>query len=111
MTAPTQHERIIEVMVNWSEKVWWYPPDFMRPGMENFVGYEASARLSELAKLYPDMIESRRTGKFMERRIRWENMKVWWETIPQSFRTIFRKHEKAPKRTVEFVGGVARVNY
>jgi len=49
---------------------WWLPQDFMRPELgELFVGYEASARLSELAKLYPEKIESKRQGKYMARRL------------------------------------------
>mgnify|MGYP007083469130 CR=1 FL=1 len=48
---------------------WYYPPDFMQNN-HCFVGYEASARLSELAKKYPDEIESDRRGKYIYRRVR-----------------------------------------
>lgn len=48
--------------------------DFMQPNMGDlFVGYEASARLSELG-LHTYMIESRREGKYMARRFRFENI-------------------------------------
>ena len=102
MSEPTQPEKIIDIMVKNDAKVWWFPPDFMRPGMENFGGYEASARLSELAKLYPHMIESRRVGKYMERRIRWETISDWYTNLPATFRAIFRKHERAPRHTWVF---------
>lgn len=52
--------------------VWFLPQDFMR-GPENFVGYEASARLSELAKEYPDDIESEREGRQIKRRWKIKN--------------------------------------
>lgn len=65
----TQHEKILKHMATEPDR-WWLPQDFMRPELgELFVGYEASARLSELAKLYPDKIESRRQGKYMARRL------------------------------------------
>lgn len=55
---------------------YFYPPDFMQPSMDfhdqHFVGYEASARLSEIAKEYPEIVESRRRGKYMERRLKVE---------------------------------------
>ena len=55
---------------------WFYPMDFMRPDSgQYFVGYEASARLSELAKKYPDNIESERDGKYIKRR--------WKPSIPE----------------------------
>lgn len=50
---------------------WMLPVDFMRPESgELFVGYEASARLSEAAKLYPGLIESKQQGRFKARRFR-----------------------------------------
>lgn len=104
----TQHSNILATMIRSDAKKWWLPMDFMRPGMENFVGYEASARLSELGKLYPDMIESRRAGKFVERRISWENMATFWPKIPAEFRAIFLKNGKGVMRTYEEVGGVMR---
>ncbi len=65
-------------MISWyPQKIWFYPPDFMEESLRNlFVGYEASARFSELAKEYPDLIESRRRGKYFERRLKFENMPI-----------------------------------
>lgn len=75
----TQTEKILTYMLRMlKSKEWFYPPDFMQPEMDfedpYFVGYEASARLSDLARQYPDLIESRRRGKYTERRIRLENI-------------------------------------
>lgn len=46
---------------------WFLPQDFMREPTW-FVGYEASARLSEIAKEFPKNVESKREGRQMARR-------------------------------------------
>jgi hypothetical protein len=51
-----------------NEGKWFLPQDFMqmnRPDL--FVGYEASARLSELARDYPNNIKTTRNGRQMMR--------------------------------------------
>lgn len=74
----TQYEKIIKAMRSNPQKIWWLPQDFMQYSMgELFVGYEASARLSELAKLYPKFIESQRQGKYMARRFCFENVNLF----------------------------------
>lgn len=62
-----QVEKIIKVMQTQPER-WWLPQDFMQPGLgELFVGYEASARLSEMAR--KGLVESRREGKYIARKL------------------------------------------
>lgn len=54
---------------NRNHQEWFFPQDFMQPHLgELFVGYEASARLSELASDY-GFIESKREGKYMVRKL------------------------------------------
>ena len=77
----TQHQKIVATMCKNSQKEWWLPQDFMQPG-DFFVGYEASARLSELQSEYPQMFESVRAGKYMKRRIKFEEGKQWYTTVP-----------------------------
>ena len=61
----TQHEKILKIMETNPQKEWWYAPDFQQPDLgELFVGYEATARMSELAKMYPERIETKRIGKY-----------------------------------------------
>lgn len=64
---------------NKGKQEWFYAPDFQRPNMnpELFVGYEASARISELVKEYPELIEYKREGKYRYIRVRFENYKYW----------------------------------
>lgn len=90
-----QVEKIFALMChNRYKKQWWYPPDFMQQSNGDFfVGYEASARLSELADKYPDMVESVRHGKYMLRRIRWENRDQWIDQLPENLKEIEAKYD------------------
>jgi len=72
----TQQQKIVAEMCSNPDKKWWLPQDFMQGG-QFFVGYEASARLSELQSENPDMFESQRNGRFIERRIVFENIDEW----------------------------------
>ena len=85
-----QTEKIFALMCyNRTKKMWWYPPDFMKESNGAFfVGYEASARLSELARNYPDMIESHSEGKYIYRRIRWSNIGNWFNQLPENLQAI-----------------------
>lgn len=54
---------------------WFYAPDFQQSNMGDlFVGYEASARMSELAKMYPSMIGVKKDGKYRYIRFKFENI-------------------------------------
>lgn len=87
-----QVEKIVTLMCHNKQRTWFYPPDFMKPELgPYFVGYEASARLSELASKYPDMIESLRKGKYVYRRIRWESYNEWKHKLPENLFEIVRK--------------------
>ena len=90
----TQHEKIVAIMARArTDKVWFLPQDFMNPDLGDlFVGYEASARLSELGSQYPEMIESVREGKYIKRAVRWNNINNWWDTIPDSLKKIFKEY-------------------
>ena len=79
----SQHDKILALMIaRKGQQEWFYAPDFQKPGLppELFVGYEATARMSELAKLYPMMIESKRDGKYRYIRFRFENIDEIFET-------------------------------
>lgn len=67
----TQKQKILDVL-KMNPGRWYLPQAFMRND-EHFVGYEASARLSELAKEFPDDIETKREGKQMARRWKTSN--------------------------------------
>lgn len=86
----TQHQKIVFRMLHGRKDRWWLPQDFMQSG-EYFVGYEASARLSELAAEYPEMIETRQEGKQFARRIKTENVDVWLPQLPRYLQDAIRE--------------------
>ena len=90
----SQQQKILALMSKRQDKDWFFPYDFMDPalGQQYFVGYEASARLSELAKDHPDMMESKRGGKYIKRRIRWEDMELWFGALPKDLRFVFHRY-------------------
>jgi hypothetical protein len=89
--SATQHEKILSIMFSDTTGKWFFPYDFMQPGMgDMFVGYEASARLSELAKEYPYMIESLRDGKYIKRRVRLDDDRQWLFSLPEYLKKLYR---------------------
>lgn len=92
LESMNQHQKILMTMARKKDQTWFMPHDFMKPGLgELFVGYEASARLSELAKKYPEMIESKRTGKQIARRVKLEDIAGWIDTLPKDLRYVFHR--------------------
>lgn len=89
----SQAQKIISLMAKRRDsQMWFIPPDFMDPQLDYlFVGYEASARFSELAKQYPDMMESQPSTKYIKRRIRWESMDLWFSGLPKDIRWAFHR--------------------
>lgn len=70
MSKRTQCETIIQAMLDHPEKEWWYASDFQKG--QYFVGYEASARMSDVARLYPKMVEVGRDGRFRTLKLKQE---------------------------------------
>lgn len=71
-----QQEKILALMIKRkNEQDWFYAPDFMKENLgELFVGYEASARMTELVKQYPHLFEVRQRGRYREIRLRFEDI-------------------------------------
>jgi hypothetical protein len=65
-----QHDIILRAMLFHKEKKTWTAKDFQKEPF--FVGYEASPRMSELAKMYPDLLIIGRDGKFRTLSINWK---------------------------------------
>jgi len=64
-----QWEIILNAMLTNRNKITWTAKDFQKEPY--FVGYEASARMSELAKIYPDLIITGKDGRFRTLSINW----------------------------------------
>lgn len=68
----SQHKTILTAMLTNKWKREWTAKDFQRPPF--FIGYEASARMSELAKMYSDFLIVGRRGRFRTLSVNWENV-------------------------------------
>lgn len=75
----TQCDRILKAMLENKDKKIWIASDFQSG--KYFVGYEASARMSDLSKLYPDLLIVGKDGRFRTLSINWDNKKEVKETI------------------------------
>lgn len=83
----TQHEKIIAIMATDCTR-WWHAEELIGYG-KHFVGYEAAARVTELAKWYPDMIASMPSSKHPRqkvRRFRAENSQTFLPLLPDKLR-------------------------
>lgn len=58
----TQCEYILSTMYNNQHKKIWYASDFQKEPY--FVGYEATARMSDLLRMYPQVFKVGKDGRF-----------------------------------------------
>lgn len=69
----TQCNKIFNAMIENPNKKIWYAKDFQSG--ENFIGYEASARMSDLARMYPEIFIVGKDGRFRTLSIDWTKEK------------------------------------
>lgn len=97
MTSPdkplTQIEKIIVMMFHHPEKEWWVAQDFMPPAVERdhplHVGYEATARMSDLISKYnpeddaiPPAFEVGQKGRYRTIRPRYQDFEAVLKAHP-----------------------------
>lgn len=70
----TQCELILKAMLENKDIEWWNAKMFQNGKW--FIGYEASARMSDLVRTYPDLFEKGRDGRFRLLKINWKNEKL-----------------------------------
>jgi len=66
-----QYDIILSAMINNPKKTEWTAKDFQSG--KYFVGYEATARMSELAKMIPELFIVGRQGRFRTLSIDWNS--------------------------------------
>lgn len=66
----TQCEVILKAMLKNKDKEEWTASDFQQG--EHFVGYEATARMSELKRLHPNVFIVGKLHRFRTLKINWE---------------------------------------
>lgn len=78
METLTTYNRIVAAMLANKDKEWWYATDFMQPKCNFdspfYVGYEASARMSQMMHNYPFMFEVAKDGKYRILRFKFEEL-------------------------------------
>ena len=74
----SQHEVILKAMLENPSKETWKANDFQSG--KYFVGYEATARMSELVILYPSLVIVGKDGRFRTLAINWKNKKIVKQT-------------------------------
>lgn len=57
-----QIDKVLKIMLDNPQKKVWYAKDFQNG--RNFVGYEATARMSDLIRMYPDLLIVEKDGRF-----------------------------------------------
>ena len=67
----TQMNKMLKIMINNKWKKKWDAVDFQQLG-EWFIGYEASARISDLIRIYPDLFKVGKVGRFRTVEINWD---------------------------------------
>lgn len=82
----TQMSKIISLMIRNGNQEWFMAGDFQEPKIkmndELFVGWEATARMSDLLREYPEMVGVKREGKYRYLRFRFENTVKMFQTLP-----------------------------
>lgn len=66
----SQCDVILKAMLENKSKRIWTAKDFQ--GGQYFVGYEASARMSDLSRMYPDIFIVGKDGRFRTLSINWD---------------------------------------
>lgn len=69
-----QKDIILKAMLQNKNRIWWSAKDFQNDPY--FVGYEATARISEIANLYDDLIKVGKDGRFRVISINWDSKLV-----------------------------------
>lgn len=70
----TQCDLILKAMLENKTKKVWTAKDFQSGNY--FVGYEATARMSDLKRMYPDLFIVGKEGKFRTLQINWSNENI-----------------------------------
>lgn len=66
----TDREKILTAMLSNKNKEEWTASDFQSG--KYFVGYEASARMSELQRLHPNVFIRGKVGRFRTLKVNWK---------------------------------------
>ena len=94
MARNTQVQKILINMARTPSKVWWYAPDFQQQYMtpELYVGYEATARISDILREYPSLLDTKRDGRF--RYVKLRATAEFSETVPSILVDLIKRERR-----------------
>lgn len=75
----TQCDRMLEIMLENKWKEVWYAKDFQRE--EWFIGYEATARMTDLSNQWEGLFIIGKDGRFRTLAINWDNKEAVKEAV------------------------------
>lgn len=105
----TQHQKIVGVFCSRPAGHILYAKDFQDFKLGDFfVGYEATARLSEVDGLNPGMFERVKSGRFIGRRMRWEAIAEWYPRLTPELKLMFKRANKTPSDPQQLFEGLAQ---
>lgn len=82
-----------------NDQQWFKASDFMQPELGDlFVGYEATARMSELEREMPFLFERKMDGRFRLLRLKFENVEAESHQIPDNYKKILEQVGLLPQR-------------
>lgn len=83
----TARQKIFTHMLRDRSGHYYYAKEFMHPTMDFshqcYVGYEATARLSEITQELPDVFERIKDGRFKAQRINFHTSHLWLKELPE----------------------------
>lgn len=94
MTTKTQKEKVLRRILSVGDgSRWWFPYEFIEWDGE-FIGYKAPTRFSELCLELPELLESKREGKYKVGRLRAERFKEvdFIKKLPERIWPIVREY-------------------
>ena len=83
MKSRTQCETILVAMLENRNKEIWTAKDFQSG--KYFVGYEATARISDLIRMYPTLFKVGKDGRFRTISIDWKERKLIRELMKELY--------------------------
>lgn len=89
-----QTHKLLALMCKYNDRTWWSAVDLLQQseGTALFVGYEISPRMSDLARMFPDMIETGKRDKYRTIRMRFEDGRDWYPKLPDDYKKIVKEY-------------------
>lgn len=88
----SQCQKVLAIMCINRDNQWWFAVDFQKPTLPRdlFVGYEASARMSDLFRMSPALFNKGKQGKYRVLKVRFEEVDKLYPNLPDELKVVLR---------------------